>query len=629
MKNKNLFFISSILLLFLFSCSETISDNENKIILDSIEYEISNALSNRNIDSIDVITQNFINESRSLNSEELIAWSYFYRAKYYDYISDRVNSYKNYFLAENKFIELGKKYNLQVAIVKYNRGALQKLLGDYNGSEATIIESIGYIDSTGAYRLLSKCYEELGIISAKFNDYDNMKINFDKALYYVDSTDENLRYKLKQRLYNNMGNIWLRNNKYEIANQYFSNINPDYFIDKDRESYLYYLSNTYHGKLFIGDSTGVYKALIETNNYYDSLDLSYGKLMIKQYLADYYILSNNKKSANILLLESYKLANKLQNTSEELRIAEKILTSDNSDKSHLFSKYIIKKDSIENVDRVILEQYHNIKTEVRGVTERNKKISKQLYWLTFFVIIIGLFIISISLYIRERVKNKFQESDIKQNKLNKKLYILLLRKQQDIRENVDNERKRISSILHDQIQSKLMSIRLSLGHFIALGKLNKTEVYLNELQNVEAEIRLLSHDINKNLVDNQDYIQVIKEELKIIVPPYFKYYFEVDKSISWDDVDISYKSFLFTTIVEGVQNVVKHSKGNLMSIEISQTFKLLQLMIRDNGIGAVNVDPGMGLTNINIFVSKFGGDYSLKRNNKGGTILQVSIPIDK
>lgn len=193
------------------------------------------------------------------------------------------------------------------------------------------------------------------------------------------------------------------------------------------------------------------------------------------------------------------------------------------------------------------------------------------------------------------------------------------------------ERQRISEELHDGVLGKLFGTRIGLG-FLEVSKeqdKRKYEDFLNKLQEIEKEIRTVSHKLSSNLngTDINFYTLVddlLKEKSDI---GNFTYQL-ISDSIEWDTINEVVQLNLYRILQETIQNIIKHAKAKHVIISLHQTDELILLTIEDNGIGFKkdSQKKGIGLKNIQSRIKKLKGTYTIHSELGKGALLSIKVP---
>ena len=87
---------------------------------------------------------------------------------------------------------------------------------------------------------------------------------------------------------------------------------------------------------------------------------------------------------------------------------------------------------------------------------------------------------------------------------------------------------------------------------------------------------------------------------------------------------------LYRVCQELVNNVIKHSGANFVSVQLFKSKKHLVLMLEDNGKGmkSENKKSGIGLLNIASRIDTINGEVNYEPGPESGTVATVRIPIE-
>ena len=205
----------------------------------------------------------------------------------------------------------------------------------------------------------------------------------------------------------------------------------------------------------------------------------------------------------------------------------------------------------------------------------------------------------------------------------------VLKKQEEQRA---KERQRISEELHDGVLGKLFGTRMALG-FLDINTATNKEKYqrfLNELQQIEKEIRDVSHKLSSNL-DGSDigFVSIVKQLLhdKGTIGN-FTHNLTIDTSINWKALDEVYRLNLYRMIQETIQNIIKHAKATEVIINIKLVDDTVVTNIIDNGIGfnTKRNKKGIGLKNITTRAKRIDGYITIESSINKGTYICITTP---
>lgn len=232
----------------------------------------------------------------------------------------------------------------------------------------------------------------------------------------------------------------------------------------------------------------------------------------------------------------------------------------------------------------------------------------------FLVVLLVFIIVLTRLIIRNMVKARVQESNMK---LKTQLQLTEATiKAQEI------EKERIASDLHDELIGKLNGIKLNTEIGLDPSNYDITK----EIEDCISTARRISHDLSPPLIEYSSLIEIIDELLE----PYrcrYEVIFESDVRVSLE-VDSSFKVQLLRIVQETLMNIHKHSQALRVYLRLKISHKGMSLLIQDDGKGFNKLDlkPGLGLQNIETRTQYLGGFYKLRSVEGKGSTSFFYIP---
>jgi signal transduction histidine kinase len=85
---------------------------------------------------------------------------------------------------------------------------------------------------------------------------------------------------------------------------------------------------------------------------------------------------------------------------------------------------------------------------------------------------------------------------------------------------------------------------------------------------------------------------------------------------------------VYYVVSEALTNAAKHSQASVVHVDFVEKNAVVELSIRDDGIGGADPNHGSGLIGLRDRVEAFGGTIDITSAIGTGTCLQVIIPID-
>jgi PAS domain S-box-containing protein len=203
----------------------------------------------------------------------------------------------------------------------------------------------------------------------------------------------------------------------------------------------------------------------------------------------------------------------------------------------------------------------------------------------------------------------------------------------------EEERKRISRELHDEIGQSLATINIGLQLIRdKVPESNKhiiddLEEAIGDIKHVIRSLRELSSHLHPHIIDDLGLVPAIRwlanevsERSSITVnlmAPYSMGRYSPDVEL-----------LMFRICQESLTNVVKHAQADRVDISIERTATRLRLLVQDNGRGfnieektKLNGASGVGLVGMKERAASIGGKFNITSSRRKGTKVLVTIPI--
>ena len=551
-------------------------------------------------------------------------WNY---ATYYNRIKDYENSYFHFNEAE-KYFDYNKYY---VGKMLVGKSFIKSRFSDYIGSEQDIIKAIKIFKRFEKYNDLLKCYIALGVIQYNLKFYKKALFYYEKALEYSSMS------KNKLSLNNNIGLVYLKKGDYKKAILF---LQKDLIANLKRDKpakYARVIDNIAYSKLLDKDTLGIKKDLFTSLDIRDSLKNKEGITVSKIHLSKYYAYKNDTINASKYALNANQLAKEIKNSDNYLTTLKMLSYLDKKNSKHYLETYISYSDSIQTLQRHYQNKFARISHDTDEYIEETERLSEQKLWITFVAISVFLILILFYFLRVQKIKTENLLLETAQQKSNEQVYLLTLNQQSKLEEEKVKERNRISEELHDGILGRLFGTRIGLG-FIKVDaeekNTKKYQVFLTELQNIEKEIRKVSHQLSDNLDDSEVNFKSIIKQLILSKSEVgnFKYESYFDENINWYDLDGIVKVNLYRIIQEAIQNIIKHADAENISIRFNlsnNNNSTLVLYVADDGVGfdLNKKRNGIGLKNIQSRVKKLNGTCLIIATLNQGTKIKIQIPI--
>lgn len=602
---------------------------------DSLRSKYLSTIIDQSLDIKDYTLFKKVNKERFLLSNDLkdslsIGECYWRYGNYYLISEDLDSAYYSYNQANKIFNRLNNDYYSAKMI--YGLAAIKKELRDFTGSEILVFQAIKKLKPLNKNTSLYLCYHLLGVNFQGLQEYN-------RALYYH---KEALKYlkKVKVKNYyneislNNIGLIHREIKNYELAIKSFKEaLENDELKKKDKTLYAVLIDNLAYTKLKNNDTVKIEQSLNEALKLRDSLKNVSGIVISKLHLAEFFIFKRDTLKAKSYAKDTYELAKSVNNHRDRLAALKLLAKLDKKNASTYLEEHITLNDSLQTQERAIRNKFTRIQFETDEYVEETKRLSLQ----NLLISTIGgsLLLVFVLLYFikRQRAKNKELLFESEQQKINQEVYALMLKQQVKLEEGRLQERHRISEELHDGVLGKLFGTRIGLGYLALEDHNNQKEFksYINEIQQVENDIRDISHELKQDiLISKADFASIIEDYVMTQCKlNKLQYHFSCDSKISWNTIKDSIKVTMYRIVQEALQNIVKHAKANSIAINFNFNPETLHLVITDNGVGfnVKNRKKGIGLKNMASRLDKINGQITIVSDHGKGTILDITIPL--
>jgi PAS domain S-box-containing protein len=188
----------------------------------------------------------------------------------------------------------------------------------------------------------------------------------------------------------------------------------------------------------------------------------------------------------------------------------------------------------------------------------------------------------------------------------------------------DNERRRISRTLHDELGQELAALKIELD----MQEDKKLSPAIEMVQRALSKVRNLSYLLHPPLLDESGLV------------PALRWYFDGFKKrselrITFDSRPVIFprlsrdlETAVFRVIQEALTNVYRHSGSEDVRIDMTQTSDSVTVRIRDfgKGIGPLASAAGVGISGMKERVKQLNGELRISRAEPG-TIVEATLPL--
>lgn len=505
---------------------------------------------------------------------------------------------ENYLLAlkseerQHNKIGVAQGYN-NIGVVYYYMGNLEKTI-EYISKSVKISEKIGR-DSD----VINGCVNMAAIAELQ-EDYAGAIKYYEKALRLTRKIAD------RQEESHILGNIAITYSKQGEYNE----------------------SNAFHARSIalkdsLGDSSGLAHsymnfgaALVKQNRFSEAETMILKGVEIAKTLDIKIVLRDGYSS----LSDLYEKTNRfeLANTylKKHIAVKDEMFNKESADKiSELEVEYQTQKKEKEIAENKVIIQKEKLKTQ------RKNNMLIALGILVFAILVISIVLI--------------RQQQFKQRKLRDENLLKDQLAEERMKNQLHEERLRISRDLHDNIGSQLTFLTSSMDNLKFTSQEPKVNSKLDELtdftRSTVTKLRDTIWAMNKENLSVDDFRARLNMHINSVQSLIDSITFNLDTDSDLPQIELSPIKgiYLFRAIQEAINNSVKYSKADQIDISLHVINHTLSISVMDNGIGfdMETVQRGDGLNNMTFRLQEIGGNASIESVVDGGTICRFELPL--
>jgi len=559
---------------------------------------------------------------------------------YYYNISEYEKAYLYLNNSENSYEKLND--NESISYIKLSKANILWCKNDFVGAEKLSISSLKIALLKQNYELVYSCYITIGNCLMGTNDYTKALEYYTKAIDVVNKIEKGKQGNLKIPAINYIALLYQKQNQHQKAISILENeINEKELKKLDIKLYCYQKNTKNYSKFKLDNKSSV-EEFLETLKIGDSLKFAPIQITSKTYLGEYYLAQKDIAKANFYLKDAQKQAHQNDIFEDELKILKLLSKANPQQTSHYSNRFIQLNDSLQIEERKTRDKFARIEFETdqiilekETVEKENDQLSSRIWVIIGFSILLILILLLWFMIKSQKAKTRELLFKQEQQKANEEIYQLMIDQQHKINEGKNIEKQRISLDLHDSVMGKLTAVRMNL--YVALLKNNLADdidfsKQIDEIQEVEKEIRAIAHNLNSNLFsDNANFINIVKQLFsRIENHSQIRFNLHVSDALNWDLVSNSIKINLYRILQEALQNIEKYADAKNVAIimTLSETNDI-DITITDDGIGfdSSKKSSGIGIKNMKLRMEELNGSFNIHSEIGKGTKINLTIPM--
>jgi signal transduction histidine kinase len=191
----------------------------------------------------------------------------------------------------------------------------------------------------------------------------------------------------------------------------------------------------------------------------------------------------------------------------------------------------------------------------------------------------------------------------------------------------DETRRRLERNLHDGVQQRAVSLglQLCLVQQRVPPELGELTEHLSQIGSAVAELseelREISHGLHPAALARAGLVPAIKALARRSTLPV-----SLDAAVPRrlpESVEVA----AYYVVAEALTNAAKHAQASEVIVRINADAGILNLLVRDNGIGGADSGKGSGLIGLKDRVEALGGQMHVASHPGRGTSLHATMPL--
>jgi signal transduction histidine kinase len=200
---------------------------------------------------------------------------------------------------------------------------------------------------------------------------------------------------------------------------------------------------------------------------------------------------------------------------------------------------------------------------------------------------------------------------------------------------ISEEQNRIANEIHDGVIQGLFAVSCSLRLVTDSNKFDLSDELKEKLDFMKEHISKSISELRETIYGmsyKKGAKNVFFEDIKLFVHNMSKSCslpIKLNLNGNHEVLDYNLKKAINRIVREGIGNAIRHSKCSKIYVDLSILDNLVELSIKDDGIGVDKQKKvtGIGMKNMNSLVDMNNGEIKIDSSKNKGTFLNIKIPI--
>lgn len=268
------------------------------------------------------------------------------------------------------------------------------------------------------------------------------------------------------------------------------------------------------------------------------------------------------------------------------------------------------------------------RSDIRSILLVAKNVLSSLNILLFIIYMIQLMRAQMS------EKDRILSLNDKLNQANEELQLANRQMEEYAKESIKNaetqERNRLAREIHDTLGHSLTGIITGLDACVTLVDVAPeavreqlkviADVARNGMTDVRRSVKALRPDALERMELEKALVEMMEETRKAS-------HVEIEYCCTAEltHYNKDEEEIIYRIVQESITNAIRHGKASKIMIAISMEYHVMNIWVKDNGIGCAHMEKGFGLHHMEERLAMLHGSLNYFTDN--GFILEASIPI--
>jgi signal transduction histidine kinase len=514
-------------------------------------------------------------------------------------------------------------------------------IGEYESCEAEAVKALKLLQNENKTEDVYYCYN---LIATALDGQNN---NTEALKYYQYTLDqlESLQKKgytdsqiasNRSSCYNNMGYVYVKTGQYNTAQYYFNRA----LSYKDLESinpelYARLLNNLAYAKFKSDKKSDVLGLFYKSLSIRQKVNDKPGVISSQLNLGEYFAANKDTARAISYLKSAHNIAAQIKSHAEVLNALRLLSEIDHDNSSSYSTEYFKVNKELQDAAKKVRGRFARIAYETDRLQYEKEELIKKNSFIIGLSAVILLFVAAIFIIYYLNSRNKKLLLIQQQQRANEEIYQLMFEQQSKVESARQEEKNRIAMELHDGILNNIYAVRLNLEFINKKAdeeSVLKRKEYIKELQNVEQEIRGVSHDLSRNAIFQGD--KSFKTLLEFMVNSQKNNFdtlfdLDIDPDVDWEAMSNIVKVNIYRIIQEALQNINKYSKAKHAHVDVKKDGNTISVKVTDDGIGfnPDKVKGGIGIRNLRKRAASLNGNLNVESAPGKGSTIEVLFTV--